>query len=76
MAISSSACSDEGTNGFSTMTCFPACSADLVNVKCVSGVVVMTIMSMEGSAKSVVAEEWIFAVGWSEDAESLGLGVR
>jgi len=45
-----------GTNGFSTRTCFPDSSADLVKEKWVSGVVVTTMMSIEGSAIISVAE--------------------
>lgn len=57
MSISCWAWDELGTNGFSTMTCLPASRADLVKLKCVSGVVVMTIMSRFESAKRSVAEE-------------------
>jgi len=45
-----------GTNGFSTRTCFPNSRADLAKEKWVSGVVVMTTMSIKGSANISVAE--------------------
>ncbi len=40
------------------------------------GVVVITMISIEGSANVSVAEWYIFAKGWSLEALSLGLGVR
>ena len=56
MSIKDWASADVGTKGFSTITCFPDSRADLVNVKWVSGVVVMTIMSIEGSANMASAK--------------------
>lgn len=56
MSTSCCASAEVGTNGFSTKTCFPASRADLVKEKWVSGVVVMTMMSIEGSVNSSVAE--------------------
>ncbi len=54
--MSCCASEEEGTNGFSTITCFPASNAALVKEKWVSGVVVITMMSIEGSANVSVAE--------------------
>jgi len=54
--MSCCASAEVGTNGFSTRTCLPASRADFVKVKWVSGVVVTTMMSIEGSANISVAE--------------------
>lgn len=54
--ISSEASAEVGTNGFSTKTCLPACKAALAKGKCVSGVVVMTMISIDESANIASAE--------------------
>lgn len=74
--MSCCASADVGTKGFSTSACLPDSRADFVKWKWVSGVVVITIMSIEGSANISSAEWYIFAEGWSLAASSLGLGVR
>lgn len=56
MSTSCWASVDVGTKGFSTRTCFPASRAAFVKAKWVSGVVVMMMMSREGSAISSLAE--------------------
>ena len=58
------------------MTCFPASRAAFVKEKWVSGVVVMAMISIEGSANVSSAEWYIFTEGWSLEASSDGFGVR